>query len=227
MVQVLQLAFRGCLVAVVGSRRNASGTRRSPIQERSRVTVDAIVEAAAQVFVESGYDATTNDIAARAGVSIGTLYQYFADKDALLVRLAELHVESARHALTDTLVRTVAEGGPDIDRAALVRATIETTVERNQPRGLAELLYTTAPRTPELVATLETLRNDLAATVGALLEADGIAPTEAHSRGHAIIVAIDALIHEHVTAAPDAEEQERRVDEVVTLTLAALEAFGR
>ena len=217
-------------MTVSRSRRNAAGTRRSPVQERSRVTVDAIVEAAAQVFSESGYDATTNDIAARAGVSIGTLYQYFSDKDALLVRLAQLHVESARRALADTLVRTVTESmaeGADVDRAALVRATVTTVVELNRPSTLAELLYTTAPRTPELVATLETLRDDLAATVGALLEADGVAPVDARSRGHAVIVAIDTLIHEHVLASADAEEHERRVEEVVTLAVAALEAFGR
>lgn len=218
-------------MAVSGSRRNAAGTRRSPVQERSRVTVDAIVEAAAQVFAESGYHATTNDIAARAGVSIGTLYQYFSDKDALLVRLAQLHVESARRVLADTLVRTVtesvAEGGADVDRAALVRATVTTVVQLNRPSGLAELLYTTAPRTPELVATLETLRDDLAATVGALLETDGVAPVDARSRGHAVIVAIDTLIHEHVLASTDAEEHDRRVDEVVTLAVSALEAFSR
>lgn len=57
--------------------------RRHPRQERSRVIVDAIFEAVSQVLAQSG-TLTTNAVAARAGVSIGTLYQYFADKQGLL-----------------------------------------------------------------------------------------------------------------------------------------------
>jgi len=71
--------------------------RKRPTQARSRETVAAIVEGAAQVFEELGYhEATTDFIAARAGVSIGTLYQYFPDKDALLVALFERHLGETR-----------------------------------------------------------------------------------------------------------------------------------
>ena len=64
--------------------------RRQPLQARSRARIDQILDAADQVFLEMGYDAaTTNHIAARAGVSIGGLYRFFPDKDALLVALAE------------------------------------------------------------------------------------------------------------------------------------------
>lgn len=59
--------------------------RRKPRQSRSRATVDAILQATAQVLVRDGYQkATTNRIAERAGVSVGTLYQYFPNKDALV-----------------------------------------------------------------------------------------------------------------------------------------------
>lgn len=214
-------------MAVAGSRKNTSGIRKKPLQQRSQFTVDAILEAATQVFTEAGYDATTNEIAARAGVSIGTLYQYFADKDALLVRLAQLHVESAQQALHDSVIQAIAANGPGIDRALLVRSTIHTVLELNRPSGVAELLYTTAPRTPELVATLETLRENLAAAIATLIQADGVAAPDAHSRAYALIVAIDALIHEHVLSARDREEHLRRTNEVVTLALAALDAFSR
>lgn len=63
---------------------------RAPRQERSRRTVEAILEAAVQILDQDGEAGfTTNHIARRAGVSIGTLYQYFQDKDAVLLALSE------------------------------------------------------------------------------------------------------------------------------------------
>jgi len=60
--------------------------RRRPKQARSRATFEAIIEAAAQILERRGADGlNTNDVAERAGVSIGTLYQYFPDKLALLI----------------------------------------------------------------------------------------------------------------------------------------------
>jgi AcrR family transcriptional regulator len=68
----------------------APASRRSPVQARSRARVDAILDAADAVFLEKGYAATTtNHVAARAGTSIGSLYRFFPDKEAILVALAE------------------------------------------------------------------------------------------------------------------------------------------
>jgi AcrR family transcriptional regulator len=64
--------------------------RRLPKQERSRKLVEAIVEAARLVMAEHGAEAlTTVNVAARAGVSVGSLYQYFAGRDALLFAVLE------------------------------------------------------------------------------------------------------------------------------------------
>jgi AcrR family transcriptional regulator len=64
--------------------------RRLPKQERSRKLVEAIVEAARITLVESGAQAlTTVNVAARAGVSVGSLYQYFAGREALLYAVLE------------------------------------------------------------------------------------------------------------------------------------------
>jgi len=64
--------------------------RKLPSQERSKDTVEAILTAATHIFSELGYAAcTTNKIAVRAGVSIGSLYQYFPNKDAIIVSLTE------------------------------------------------------------------------------------------------------------------------------------------
>lgn len=85
--------------------------RRQPKQARSRAAVAAILQAAAQVLAREGYErATTNHVAEVAGVSIGTLYQYFDDKDAVFDALAE--------ALLGEMVVAVGDGLRD-DGAAL------------------------------------------------------------------------------------------------------------
>lgn len=78
--------------------------RRTPVQERSATTVDVLLEATAQVLLERGYEAaSTNAIARRAGVSIGSLYQYFADKDMLVIELARRHYSRLEATVHDAL----------------------------------------------------------------------------------------------------------------------------
>jgi AcrR family transcriptional regulator len=73
----------------------AAETRAIPGQARARATLDLIVEAAAQLLEESGFDGyNTNAVAARAKVSVGSLYRYFADKEAILAALAEREADS-------------------------------------------------------------------------------------------------------------------------------------
>jgi AcrR family transcriptional regulator len=71
--------------------------RRLPQQARSQQRVDLILDTAADLFAEVGYESmTTNSIAERAGISIGSLYRYFSDKDAILRVLAKRHQEQVR-----------------------------------------------------------------------------------------------------------------------------------
>jgi AcrR family transcriptional regulator len=78
--------------------------RRRPRQARAQVTVEAIVQATAKVLVAGGYDrASTNRVAQAAGVSIGSLYQYFPSKEALVAALAAVHVERMKEALHKAL----------------------------------------------------------------------------------------------------------------------------
>jgi len=92
--------------------KDQQNQRRTPKQARSRATWEAIVEAASQILERGGAAAlNTNAVAERAGVSIGTLYQYFADKRAILIAVArrELAGDTARpsgrqRALIQTLI---------------------------------------------------------------------------------------------------------------------------
>lgn len=86
------------------ARKTRPQPRRSPVQGRAQVTVEAILKAAAQILARKGPEAaTTNAIAARAGVSIGSLYQYFADREALIDELVRRHVAEMQAVLTRAL----------------------------------------------------------------------------------------------------------------------------
>src|SRR5437868_3574324 len=80
------------------------GSRRTPLQDRSRQRVERILDAAAQVFGERGYDAaTTEEIARLAGTSIGSVYQFFPNKLAIFNAISLRYLDRAR-ALFDTFV---------------------------------------------------------------------------------------------------------------------------
>jgi AcrR family transcriptional regulator len=131
------------------TRPRALRPRRTPVQERSTVTVEAIVQAAAQVFERHGYAAgTTNRIAARAGVSIGTLYQYFPNKDAILVALIARHVDEGEQILRPLFVE-LAERPPALGDALdrVLGAMLE--LHARQP-ALHRVLFEEAPRPSEL-----------------------------------------------------------------------------
>lgn len=100
-------------------------TRRTPRQSRSEATVEAILEATFQLLEQGGVEAlTTNHIAERAGVSVGTLYQYFEGKQAILAALAQRQAAAAR----DRIARIVIDG-PRISAVRLIVRTLATAFE--------------------------------------------------------------------------------------------------
>ncbi len=99
--------------------------RRIPRQARSRALVEAILEATARVLAEHGYAGTnTNVVAERAGVSVGSVYQYFPNKDSLVTALHERHAAQMQAAVEEALARGRAADLPGC-LAAIVHALLK------------------------------------------------------------------------------------------------------
>src|SRR5687767_7578077 len=99
--------------------------RKLPEQARSRETVDAILAATAKLCVRDGVDkASTNRIAETAGVSIGSLYQYFPSKEAVLAALLDRHEARMLRVISSHLVDIDREDLPSLARA-LVGAVLD------------------------------------------------------------------------------------------------------
>ncbi len=175
--------------------------RKGASQQRSRATIEALVEATARVLVKEGFDqANTNRIAHEAGVSIGSLYQYFPSKEALVVAVIERHKSEMVDVLRRTLVKV--ETLP-IDKAA--RELVEMMIEahRVNPR-LHRVLVEETPRTGELGA-IDSFDRDFHALIRAYLERHkaGLRPLDLDLAAYICVRSTEALTHGAVVDSPE------------------------
>jgi AcrR family transcriptional regulator len=111
------------------------------------LTLKAILQAAAQVLVAHGYESTTTEaIAHRAGVSIGTLYQYFPNKESIVGSLVNQHVDEILATMESALVQ-YADASVEIALRAIIHASIEA--HRINP-ALHKVLSEQVPRKKDL-----------------------------------------------------------------------------
>ncbi|MEU6719138.1 TetR/AcrR family transcriptional regulator [Nonomuraea sp. NPDC046802] len=184
--------------------------RKHPRQQRSRETVAAILEAAAQLFQRHGYSqTTTNKVAERAGVSIGSLYQYFPNKDALLVALAEHYLAEADARISEVFAHA-AEQRPEqpcaqrsgrrpvqcADLRLLLDELIRCVADLHTDRpGLHRLLFDQAPRTPELVDRFRQAERRIAAALAGELRRLGAGGPDPQVSALLAVQGIEAQIH--------------------------------
>ncbi len=106
--------------------------RRKPKQARAQVTYDSILQAAVQLLERAGPDGlNTNAVAERAGVSIGTLYQYFPDKESILLAVARRELADPQLGLAAVLLEALARALESLLGAGPER------VRRHRMRGAA------------------------------------------------------------------------------------------
>ncbi len=196
--------------------------RKRPRQQRARLTVEAILEAAAQVFESEGYAVgTTNRIAERAGVSIGSLYQYFPNKDAILVALVERHVEEGVEAVGPLLL-ALPERQPPLREAltGLVSAMVE--LHRHRP-ALHRVLFEEAPRPPQLQARFDEVAAMGATAIAAYLRASPeVGVRDPELAAQLSVQVIESVTHTLVIHPDPAYAPERYVAETVELLHAYL-----
>jgi AcrR family transcriptional regulator len=202
------------------ARTASAEPRKLPRQQRSAETVERILTAAARIFDERGYGGTTtNRIASEAGVSIGSLYQYFPNKDALLVALAERHVDDVAVRFGARLA-ALRDERPPID--GTVRALLDLTVEMNDTSRLHAVLYSDCPRTPALVERLGRFTDLLVAEVAWHLLRTECGGADPELRARLLVAAVDAAVHQVVLAAPSGPERTAAAAELVTITVDGL-----
>lgn len=176
-----------------GSSKKASvqrlSPRKTPAQSRATVTVQAILEAAADILERHGFEGyTTNEIAARAGVSIGSLYQYFANKDAVTIALIERETEG----MVEEIKAALAAEPPGRALRLTVNAAVRNQVRRPQLARLLDLEeFRLAALMPASSAS-QVIRDSLEAFLG---QGYGLSETEAEEAAVDIVEIAKALGH--------------------------------
>ena len=180
--------------------------------------MEAILAAAAQVFEVRGYaSGTTNRIAETAGVSIGTLYQYFPSKEALVVALLEQHIEETQRRQKEWVGHIVTEN--HTLRAALedyVGGMLEIHAQR--PR-LQHILLEETPLPEHVHRLLLDAEHQAARTMAGLLRTyPEVRRPSLEDAGYVVIHAVEALTH-RFAAHPDdpAIGREALQEELVTM----------
>jgi AcrR family transcriptional regulator len=202
--------------------------RKTPRQTRAVETRARILDAAREVFAAHGYAAgTTNRIADAAGLSVGSLYQYFPNKDAILVELVHVHVEDGTRAVLAAAAQATPDG--TATGAARLEPLVHDVVAamvgvHAGDRALHRVLFEESPRPPSLLAELHRTEERVVDTVTGMLDdafPDGAAPDGAgHELPARIVVAtIESLVHRLV--ATDRPLGEARVTDEITRLVAA------
>ncbi len=135
-------------------RKSTENKRKNPLQSRAVDTIDVIMEATAQVLERNenaGF--TTNHIARRAGVSIGTLYRYFPHKKAILREMAESEMRRREARVREALASIDCDSGEELIEA-VVRSILEPF--RNYGRARKRMLLSLI-QDSEIVAQANTL----------------------------------------------------------------------
>jgi AcrR family transcriptional regulator len=194
-------------------------------QERSRATVDALLDATARILVEEGFDkASTNHIAKVAGVSVGSLYQYFPSKEALVAAVIERHSQEISRAVRGELAEVMSLPLAKGVRRLVAAAVMAHSVDPNLHRALAEQI----PRVGKL-QDVETFNRENYALIRTYLESrrDEIRAVDLDLASFVCVTSIEALTHNAVLHHADTisgEAMEALIDEGARLVFGYLTA---
>lgn len=198
--------------------------RRQPRQARGQQRVAQILDAAELLFAEQGYEgATTNAIAAHAGVPIGSIYQFFPNKEAILHGMVARYRAEAAALLDATLAA-------DLPLGDLIDRLLNTVVEFGAQRiGFTRMVLQTGGQ-PQLAAAAANLQADLAARVEGLLasRAPHLSPERRRLTAEVALRAVLALLAFAIGEKPHGHERVLAIiDEIRRLLGAYIDAAVR
>ncbi len=206
--------------------KSRTNPRKLASQQRSRLTVDALIEATARILVKDGYDrASTNRIAHAAGVSIGSLYQYFPSKEALVAAVIDRHTQETIQLARDALIKVAMQPVEEAIRE-LVKLGIDA--HRINPK-LHRVLTEQVPRVGRL-DNVQAIDREAYGLVRAYLDAhrDEIQVADVELAAFVCVTTVEALTHAAVIYRPDVLSDEKAnifVDDVTRLVLRYLRPF--
>jgi AcrR family transcriptional regulator len=177
--------------------------------------VDTILEATARVLVKDGFDGlTTNTVAEQAGVSIGSLYQYFPNKAALVAALIERHVEDTNTAVMAEIARVAT-----LPMRQAIRAVIELAIRAHgiDPE-LHRVLTEQVPRVGRMsrLAELDAICQQVVTAILRARQAE-LAITDPDLAAYVCVSAIEAIAHRAALFDPKRLRDPRLVDEATLL----------
>jgi len=178
------------------ARKPVTRPRKIATQERSRTTVDNLIEATARILVRDGFDkASTNRIAEVAGVSIGSLYQYFPSKEALVAAVIERHQQEIMQTVRGELAQVLAQ---PVDKAMRKFVAVAVEAHRLDPQ-LHRVLAEQIPRVGKL-EKLETFSRENFTLFRAYLEGvrDELGVEDLELASFVCVTTIEALTHNAV-----------------------------
>jgi len=194
--------------------------RKIASQSRSRATVDALVEATARILVKEGFErASTNRIAAEAGVSIGSLYQYFPTKEALVASVIERHKNEMMAILREALAKVFSW---PLRRGVRELVTVMIRAHRVDPE-LHRVLVEQIPRTGRL-AEVEAFERESLSLVRTYLEAHRheLRPLDLDIAAFVCVSSVEAVTHGMVLRHPELlakDKLDASVEEVSRLVM--------
>jgi AcrR family transcriptional regulator len=204
------------------ARAVSMNPRKSASQARSQATVEALLDATARILLHEGYDrASTNRIAVIAGVSIGSLYQYYPNKESLVAALVARHNRQILALLRDAMAAVAS-----LDLESAMRELIGAMVDAHRvDPELHRIFDEQVPRMGQL-AEIEAIKHETFAVVRAYLESrrSEIGVTDLDTATFICVTTVETLTHEIVIRPPDARKMDDTsfVDEVTRLLVGYL-----
>lgn len=201
--------------AASGRRQVKTTPRKRPRQTRSKETVETILAATARILIRLGFDGlTTNAVAEVAGVSIGSLYQYFPNKQALVAALIERRIDE-KNARTHTELARVAQQPFPIAVRTMIRMTIDNYAESPE---LSRVLIEQVPRIGRMARIAE-LHQGTLVLVAALLEArkGELAIEDPEMAAFVLVASIEAIAQRAALFQPERLTDPALIDEATAM----------